>query len=256
MNTQAFLWGRRAAHDPATIAATGIAAGGSADAPHRAQTLDELIALRADFLTSYQNAAYASRYRTIVQKVSQAEREKAPGSDELSGAVARALFKLMAVKDEYEVARLYTDGSFARQVEAAFDGDLIFEFHLAPPLLGRRNGKGEALKTSFGPRLVYVFKALARLKFLRATPFDIFGLTKERRVERKLIVDYQILLDEIVERLSPDNHALAVALAAIPEKIRGFGHVKLRSLEAAKAEEQTLLLQFHHEARPLDLAAE
>ena len=256
MNEQAFLWGRRAGQEPAAVAAGGFAGGGPIDAPHKAQTLDELIARRADFLTSYQNTDYASRYLTIVQEVHQAEREKAPGSDELTRAVARALFKLMAVKDEYEVARLYTDGTFARQVAAAFDGDLTFEFHLAPPILGRKNGKGEAIKSSFGPWLLSGFKALAWLKFLRATPFDVFGLTKERRLERKLIADYQIMLDDIVERLSPDNHTLAVALAAVPEKIRGFGHVKLRSLERAKAEEQILLLKFRHEARPLKLAAE
>ncbi len=170
--------------------------------------------------------------------------------------MARALFKLMAVKDEYEVARLYTDGSFARQVAAAFDGDLNFEFHLAPPILGRKNGKGEALKTRFGPWFASALKALAGLKFLRGTPFDLFGLTQERRLERKLIADYQSLLDEMIERLSSDNHALAVALAAIPEKIRGFGYVKLRSIAEAKAEERILLDQFRQDPRPMKLAAE
>ena len=124
------------------------------------------------------------------------------------------------------------------------------------PLVGRKNAKGEALKRSFGPWMMSVFKPLARLKFLRATPLDLFGYAKERRIERKLLSDYQILLDEIAERLMPENHALAVALAAIPEKIRGFGHVKLRSLEEAKAEERHLMEQFRAEARTMKIAAE
>ncbi|MEJ0095588.1 MAG: indolepyruvate ferredoxin oxidoreductase family protein [Methylocella sp.] len=256
MNKLAFLWGRRAAANPAAVSAVIQSLRPDAIAPKQARTLDEAIARRTAFLTDYQNAAYARRYLSLIRRTGEIEKARTPGADELIHAVARALFKLMAIKDEYEVARLYTDGSFAKQIAAAFEGDLKFEFHLAPPLLGRKNAKGEAIKTSFGPWVMPVFKALARLRFLRGTPLDVFGYAKERRLERKLITDYEALLGEILDNLSPGNHALAVALAAIPEKIRGFGHVKLRSLEAAKAEEQALLEQFRHDGRPIKLAAE
>jgi len=170
--------------------------------------------------------------------------------------VARYLFKLMAIKDEHEVARLYTDGSFARQVVATFEGALTLEFHLAPPIFGRKNAKGEAVKTSFGPWIMQAFKLLAGLKRLRGTKFDVFGYSKERRIERKLIADYETQFDEILENLAPGNHASAVALASIPEKIRGYGHVKMRHLELAKAEELALLEQFRAGSSFVKLAAE
>ncbi|MGH6676486.1 MAG: DUF6537 domain-containing protein, partial [Xanthobacteraceae bacterium] len=168
------------------------------------------------------------------------------------------LFKLMAVKDEYEVARLYSDGSFARQLAATFEGDAKLEFHLAPPIFGRRNDKGELRKMSFGPWMMRVFKLLARMKGLRGTPLDIFGWSEERRVERRLLVDYRAFIDEILTKLTPENYACAVALASLPEKIRGFGHVKLRSIEAAKADEAALLARFHAAPAPtpVRLAAE
>ena len=163
----------------------------------------------------------------------------------------------MAVKDEYEVARLYTDGAFLDQVKATFEGDLRFEFHLAPPLLGRRDPHtGLPVKSTFGPRMMVLFRGLAALKGLRGTPFDIFGYTQERREERKLIGDYEALLEELMRALSPGKHATAVALAAIPEKIRGFGHVKLRHLQAAKAEEAALLAQLRAPTPAVPIAAE
>ncbi len=256
MNRQAFLWGRRAAADPAAVA--GIVArlrpGGTTAKNH--QSIDELIARCAAFLTDYQNSAYASRYLAALSPIRDAERTKTPGRDGLALAAARGLFRLMAIKDEYEVARLYSDGAFEKQVAAAFDGDLRFEFHLAPPFIGRRNAKGEAVKMSFGPWMMGVFKGLARLKFLRATPFDIFGFTQERQLERKLIADYENALNEIATRLTRDNHAIAVTLAALPEKVRGFGHVKLRAYEEAKAESLILLDQLRAEMRPMKMAAE
>jgi indolepyruvate ferredoxin oxidoreductase len=190
--------------------------------------------------------------------VKAAEATHAPGKCGLGDAVARYLFKLMAYKDEYEVARLYTDGSFLKQVEQEFDGDnLRFEFHLAPPLLARRDKMtGLPRKMSFGPWMLPAFRLLAKLKGLRSTPFDPFGRSLERRTERKLIVDYETMLDEIVEKLTPDNHHLAVGLAAIPEKIRGFGHIKQRHLTAAKADETALLEQFRAGAPALLKAAE
>jgi indolepyruvate ferredoxin oxidoreductase len=164
----------------------------------------------------------------------------------------------MAYKDEYEVARLYTDGSFLKQVAATFDGDnLRFEFHLAPPLLARRDKTtGLPRKMSFGPWMMPLFRLLAKLKFLRGTAFDPFGYTTERRTERRLLEDYRTLLREIAGNLTPQNHHLAVALASIPEKIRGFGHVKQRHLAAAKAEEAMLLEQFRAGAPALLKAAE
>jgi indolepyruvate ferredoxin oxidoreductase len=256
MNRQAFLWGRRAAADPPFVARIVAKLRPGAVKPEQAQTLDELIARRVAFLTDYQNAAYARRYIAALSRIRAAEREKGRSGDELALAAARGLFRLMAIKDEYEVARLYADGVFAKQVAAAFDGDIRFEFHLAPPILRRKNAKGEAIKESFGPWMMGVFKVLKRLKFLRETPFDVFGYTKERHLERKLIADYEILLDEIAERLTPDNHAIGIALAALPEKVRGFGHVKLRAFEAAKAESQVLLDQLRADTRPMKMAAE
>jgi indolepyruvate ferredoxin oxidoreductase len=248
MNRQAFELGRRAAHDPQAFA--GIIAQSQAATPARrlSQTLEEIIERRVAFLTAYQNAAYAARYRHLVARVQTREAALVPGRTALGEAVARNLFKLMAYKDEYEVARLYSDGAFRRQLDATFeaqDGDgkpLRYEFHLAPPLLARRDSvTGLPRKMSFGPWMMGAFSVLAKLKGLRGTAFDVFGHTEERRMERRLIADYEALLNELLTRLSPENHALCVALAAIPEKIRGFGHVKARHLGAAKAEEAALL---------------
>jgi indolepyruvate ferredoxin oxidoreductase len=174
-----------------------------------------------------------------------AEGARVPGREELSEAVARYLFKLMAYKDEYEVARLYTDGSFAKQVAASFDGDLKLEFHLAPPLLAKHDPvTGRPRKMNFGAWMMGAFGFLARFKFLRGTPFDPFGYSSERRTERRLIEEYRAVVEEIVHALTAENHALAVAIASIPEKIRGFGPVKEKHLTAAKAEEAALLARF------------
>jgi indolepyruvate ferredoxin oxidoreductase len=164
----------------------------------------------------------------------------------------------MAYKDEYEVARLYTDGAFLKQVGSELGGEnLRFEFHLAPPLLAKINpATGLPRKMSFGPWMMSAFKLLAKFKFLRGTPLDIFGYSQERRTERKLIDDYAAMLDEVLGKLNSENHALAVGLAAIPEKIRGFGHVKARHLVAAKADEAALLEQFRSGVPPLLKAAE
>ena len=259
MNRAAFHWGRRAVVDRAAVEklakpATAIAS----DARRLSESFEETVERRVKFLTAYQNAAYAARYRALVGKVKAAEAVRTPGHCELTEAVARYLFKLMAYKDEYEVARLYTDGAFLKQVETEFDGDnLRFEFHLAPPLLARRDKTtGLPRKMSFGPWLLPAFRLLAKFKGLRGTPFDPFGRTPERRTERKLIGDYEAMLDEVLAKLKPDNHDIAVALAAIPEKIRGFGHVKQQHLTAAKADEAALLEQFRSGAPVLLKAAE
>jgi indolepyruvate ferredoxin oxidoreductase len=259
MNKAAFHWGRRAAVDRAQVEALAKpAATKQSDALHLSESLDEIVGRRVKFLTDYQDAAYATRYRSLVEKVRAAEAARTPGKSGLAEVVARYLFKLMAYKDEYEVARLYADGAFLAQVADTFDGDnLRFEFHLAPPLLARRDRTtGLPGKMSFGPWLLGAFRVLARFKFLRGTAFDPFGRTLERRTERKLIEDYQAMLDKVLDALTPDNHQVAVALASVPEKIRGFGHVKQRHLAAAKADEAALFEQFQAGSPALLKAAE
>jgi indolepyruvate ferredoxin oxidoreductase len=259
MNIAAFRYGRRAAVDPKALEALIEPRGlEENDALKLSQSFDETVARRIGFLTAYQNARYARRYHDWVEKVRAAEAEKAPGQCGLAEAVARYLFKLMAYKDEYEVARLYSDTSFIERVKSSFAGDhLRFEFHLAPPLLTRTDpATGEPKKISFGPWMLKAFAVLSKFRFLRGTPLDPFGYSIERRSERQLIADYEALLTEIVADLNPANHPTAVALAAIPEKIRGFGPVKQRHLAAAKAEEAALREQFRSGPAPFLKAAE
>ena len=259
MNRAAFHWGRRAVVDRAALEALAKPTGESrSDAEHLSESFDEMLERRVKFLTDYQNAAYASQYRSLVDKIKAVESARVPGKCGLADAVARYLFKLMVYKDEYEVARLYTDGSFEKQVKTEFDGEhLRFEFHLAPPLLARRDRTtGLPRKMSFGPWLLPAFQLLAKMRFIRGTALDPFGYSMERRTERRLIDDYKAMLDEVVAKLTPENHHLAVGLAAIPEKIRGFGHVKQRHLVAAKADEAALFEQFRAGAPPLLKAAE
>jgi indolepyruvate ferredoxin oxidoreductase len=258
MNLAAFSYGRRAAVDPAAVEALVTPQPRlENDSLKLSQSFDETVERRIKFLTAYQSARYARRYRAWVDKVRAAEALKVPGQTELAESVARYLFKLMAYKDEYEVARLYSDTSFVERVKGSFDGDLRLEFHLAPPLLARKDkATGEPKKMSFGPWMLTAFAALAKFKFLRGTPLDIFGYSAERKTERGLIKDYEALLADILDRLTPQNHATAVALASLPEKIRGFGHVKQRHLTAAKAEEAALREQFAAAPAPFLKAAE
>ncbi|MCB8822432.1 indolepyruvate ferredoxin oxidoreductase family protein [Microvirga rosea] len=258
MNLSAFAWGRQAAAAPETLASLMNAAKAPTESRQLSETLDEVIDRRARFLTRYQNARYGERYRRIVERVRAAEARTVPDASGLTDAVARSLFKLMAYKDEYEVARLYTSGSFQRQVDSTFEGEnLRYEFHLAPPLLARKDpATGLPRKMSFGPWMMKAFGVLAHLKGLRGTPLDIFGYTHERRTERQLIRDYEALLQEIVAKLDARNHATAIGLASLPQKIRGFGHVKERNLKAAKAEEAELLSRFRTVEQPVAMAAE
>ena len=230
----------------------------ASDARRLSQGFDETVARRVAFLTAYQNAAYAARYQVLVEKVKAAEAAKAPGKTGLADAVARYLFKLMAYKDEYEVARLYAEPSFLAQVKNEVAGDnLTLKFHLAPPLFARKDKvTGLPKKMTLGPWMLPAFRVLAKFKLLRGTALDVFGYSQERRTERKLIADYQALLEEIMGKLTPDNHHIAVGLANIPEKIRGFGHVKARHLVAAKADEAALLDQFRSGQAPVLKAAE
>ncbi len=259
MNVAAFRWGRKAALDRESVEALLTAEPAAKDDSRRlSQSLDEIIARRVDFLTAYQNAAYAERYRSLVGRVAAAETAQAPGKTGLAEAVARNLFKLMAYKDEYEVARLHARTGLAERVRSQFAGEnLRLHVHLAPPLLARRDpATGRPRKMTFGPWVFRLFDVLAKLRSLRGTAFDPFGYTNERRTERQLIVDYQNLLDEILAHLTSENHAVAVTLAALPEKIRGFGFIKLRSVDAAKSEQAALLEQFRAGPAPILKAAE
>jgi indolepyruvate ferredoxin oxidoreductase len=259
MNQAAFHWGRRAVIDLAAVENLAKpAASIASDARHLSESFEETVQRRVQFLTAYQNAAYAERYRTLVDKAKAAEQSRAPGKSGFADAIARYLFKLMAYKDEYEVARLYTDGAFLKQVETEFDGDnLRFEFHLAPPILAKVDkATGVPRKMSFGPWMLPAFRLLAKFKFLRGTAVDPFGRTRERRTERKLIADYEAMLSEVLAKLTPENHHLAVGLAVIPEKIRGFGHVKQQHLATAEADEAALLEQFRAGSPALLKAAE
>jgi indolepyruvate ferredoxin oxidoreductase len=257
MNQAAFRWGRRAAVDLAAVEAQVKPAAEGPEQRRLSETLDELVARRVTFLTAYQSRRYAAKYRATVEKVRKAEAAVLPDATALTDAVARYLFKLMAYKDEYEVARLHVSQTW-EQAKAEFAGDnLQLEFHLAPPLFARKDpNTGEPRKIAFGPWMLNVFGVLAKFKFLRGTPLDLFGYSEERKTERKLIADYRSMLDELLSKLTPDNHHLAVALASVPEKIRGYGHVKARHLKAAKAEEAALLDQFRSGKAPLLKAAE
>jgi indolepyruvate ferredoxin oxidoreductase len=262
MNKAAFAWGRLAAHDPAavraaafpsrdaggrTAAATAPRDGAAADALDDATlsaSLDERIERRAAFLAGYQDAAYARAYRDLVGTVRAAERAKAPGFETLTDAVARGAFRLMAYKDEYEVARLYTSGEFERRLREAFEGGFRLQFHLAPPLLARKDADGHLRKSTWGAWVLPAFRVLAKLRFLRGTAFDPFGWTAERRMERALVAEYRRVVGELVAGLDAGNHALAVEIARFPERIRGFGHVKERHLAQAQARQRELLAQW------------
>ena len=245
MNQAAFLWGRRAAVDLAALERLIAPKADAAPAMEISRTLEETVARRVNFLTGYQNAAYAEKYRELVEKVKQAEASRTKGLTGLAEAAARYYFKLLAYKDEYEVARLYADPAFMQKIQSQFEGDYKLHFHLAPPLLAKRDPvTGELRKAEYGTWVFTAFKLLSKLRGLRGTAFDVFGYTQERRMERRLIGEYAATIEELLGKLSSDNHALAVKIASIPEEIRGYGHVKERSLGIAKAKQADLLAAF------------
>src|SRR5690606_26893455 len=226
-----FRWGRLAAHVPEQVAAAAAPFLTGQQASVQDFGLEELIAHRVKHLTAYQNPRYAERYLRLVRRVQAAESRVAPGEQGLTRAVAVSYSKLLAYKDEYEVARLYLEPSFRQQLEAQFEGNYRLTVHLAPPLLARRDRQtGRPRKREDGPWIFKAFRVLAGLRFLRGTPFDPFGHTAERKLERQLIRDYEALVEELIAELTVDNHATAVALAELPQQIRGFGHVKLHNL--------------------------
>ncbi|MDP3899117.1 MAG: indolepyruvate ferredoxin oxidoreductase family protein, partial [Mesorhizobium sp.] len=255
MNLAAFRWGRRAAHDPEAVRAMAMGGQGG-EAKPLAETLDDIVARRAEFLTAYQNAAYARRFSDRIARLSAAEAKAAPGSTLVSEAAARSLFKLMAIKDEYEVARLYTDGSFKKQLAAQFQGYDRLEFHLAPPILGRKGSDGLARKSSFGPWMMTAFRGLAALKGLRGTALDVFGYSGERRMERRLLAQFEADLDLIEGKLGPGYLDACAALASVPALIRGYGHVKAANAARAEGERNRLVARLNAPAPDLLAAAE
>jgi len=236
-NKQAFEWGRQCAHDGSRVQAVLKPAQVLQFKPR--ESLEALVERRAGFLVDYQNAAYSQAYRDFVAQVQRAE--AAVGKTSLTDAVARNLFKLMAYKDEYEVARLHSDPAFQQRLRDQFEGDFQLKFHLAPPLLSKTNERGELIKQTYGPWMLSVFGWLARFKGLRGTAFDIFGKTEERHTERALIQDYRASIEEVLRSLNADNHALAVDIARLPDQIKGYGHVKARHLAKVRPQWERLM---------------
>jgi indolepyruvate ferredoxin oxidoreductase len=250
-NKRAFAFGR-------VVAVGGsLASAPQTPVPIRPEDWLALIDRRATALVSYQNAAYAAKYRSFVERCAVAEQTVAPGNDlSLTRAVANNLFKLMAYKDEYEVARLYCSAEFQAALKQQFEGDFTLLLHLAPPSLAKPKAGGvPPRKRAFGPWMMSCFALLARLKILRGTALDPFGYTEERRMERRLIDEYRMLIEHLLPRLSPATLVPAVRLAGLPEKIRGYGHVKAASVETVKREEQLLLRQFDAIVAPLSSAS-
>jgi indolepyruvate ferredoxin oxidoreductase len=253
-NQETFAWGRRAAADPKFVAEAARPVLRVTPAP--IADLGALVEHRAQLLTAYQDAAYAARYRAVVQSVAVTESGRLKGMSGLAETVARTLYRLMAYKDEYEVARLYTDPTFRRNLEAQFEGDYRIEFNLAPPLFAKRDpATGRLIKQTYGPWLMTAFRVLAKMKRLRGTMLDPFGHTEERKMERRLIAEYETLVRTIVASVTPDSHALAMELAGAAERIRGYGHIKQQSVAQVKATEARLLARLQ-KAEPVLQAAE
>lgn len=237
-NQDAFQWGRQAAVDLESVRRAAAPAQAVAIRPVTAKSWT--LADRCSFLTAYQNRAYAESYKSLIEKVQAAERRTGIG-DALSRAVTVNLFKLMSYKDEYEVARLYTDGEFESRLKREFEGQAKLHYHMAPPILCKRDERGQPLKQAFGSWFKIALRVLAKLKFLRGTRFDVFGRTKERRLERQLLAEYRDWLERLLPHLELADLETAVAVARLPESIRGFGHVKLESIRAARIRRDVLL---------------
>ncbi len=246
MNTKAFLWGRRAAFDQSAVESMATPAI-VINTPEKfslakKESLPDIVNDRVRRLTEYQSARYANRYKSLVDKITEREKTLAPGLSGIGLNAAKHLYKLMAFKDEYEVARLHSDGKFKAAIEAQFQGDYTVRYHLAPPVLSRKDAvTGHLKKREFGPGTEKLFKTLAKFKFLRGTPADIFGYSSERRHERQLIKDYEALLESIAGNLTTSNHSLAVELTALPDQIRGYGHVKHESFDKYRSEREVLM---------------
>ncbi len=241
-NKQSFSWGRVAATDMVMV---------EQSLPHAIEqnkplnSLKDIVEYRVGYLKNYQDQALADRYSNAVNKIRTLEESLGETSHDLSKAVARNYFKLLAIKDEYEVARLYTNGKFEKKVKQQFEGDFKIHFHMAPPLLATKDSKGHLRKMEFGGWMFKALKIVARLRGLRGTAFDIFGRTRERKMERQLIINYENLLAEFSQTLSKENLFAAIALASTPSEIRGFGHIKEKAIEVSTKKSTQLLKDYH-----------
>ncbi|MDZ7602598.1 MAG: DUF6537 domain-containing protein, partial [Hoeflea sp.] len=230
MNIAAFRWGRKAGHDPQSVLAIVADPAPAADSTAE-QSVADLIDRRADFLRDYQNEAWAAKYRDTLRPLVEAETHVLGKPGPASAAAARSLFKLMAVKDEYEVARLYSDGSFKRQLDRQFESFGRLEYHMAPPVLGRKDARGHPLKTSFGRSMSVLFPILASLRVLRGTPLDVFGYSEERRMERGILAEFIAEIEQMASTLRAENLDQVAEFLSYPMGIRGYGHVKIRNKE-------------------------
>ncbi len=245
MNQRAFRWGRHAAHDRAAVEAAAAGAAPQSAGETFTASLDEMIAHRTAALTTYQNAAYAARYNALVERVQIAESDRAKGPTGLTEAVARYYYKLLAYKDEFEIARLLTDAAFENRIRERFEAGYKLRYHLGPPLLAATDpDTGHPIKAPYGAWMGHVMRLVAKFKWLRLMPFNPFGFSHERRTERRLIKEYEKTIGELIAGLDHDNHGLAVEIASVPEHIRGFGFVKQRHMINAKHDEATLLERF------------
>jgi indolepyruvate ferredoxin oxidoreductase len=253
-NRAAFDSGRLAAHQPDALGAA-LRPAAQVVQLHVPETFERAVARRIEDLTAYQDAAYAREFQAVVEAVAARERELAPDakSPRLAMAVARGLFKLMAYKDEYEVARLYTGESFQAQLQGQFEGDYSLRFHMAPPIFARKDPRtGVPRKMTLGPRTLTALKVLARLKGLRGTWLDPFGRTAERKMERALVREYRQTIDQLLVGLNRDNISQAATIAALAETIRGFGHVKAANVEKYRTE-LSRLMQSYTAPAPRDM---
>ncbi len=258
MNQTAFMWGRRAAIDVKLV--QKIVFGDDEIVDKKTKNVEEnelesIVEKRYQFLRDYQNESYGLKYKFFVEETKKRENDKL-GKEELTKLVAKYYFKLLAYKDEYEVARLHSDDSFKKKIAEQFEGNYKLKYHLAPPLFSRRDPEtGELIKREFGSWMFWVFSILAKLKFLRGTRFDMFGYTTERKMERKLILDYENTIKDVVNNLTKSNYMLGLEIASIPEEIRGFGHVKEKNVQKARTKERTLIQNFHNQINETKRAA-
>ncbi|MBL4906704.1 MAG: 2-oxoacid:acceptor oxidoreductase family protein, partial [Sneathiella sp.] len=245
-NKKAFAWGRAMAHDPETVLTEVSRLSGPSGFVAPTDDLEEMISRRMTFLEDYQDHKYAVHYQNIVRETQKEEKKKAGQSEQLTIAIAKSLFKLMAYKDEYEVARLYTQTGFMEKVDRMMEGDYKIKFNLAPPLLAKRDSDtGELQKKEYGPWMMKAFGTLAKFKGLRGTALDVFGYSAERKDERLLISEFEKTIEDIISGLTAENYPVAVELAELPMKIRGYGHVKEKAIKSYRSERDLLLSNFH-----------
>ncbi|MEK8025812.1 indolepyruvate ferredoxin oxidoreductase family protein [Pseudaquabacterium rugosum] len=250
MNKAALAWGRLAAIDLASVReAAGLDRRAVIAMPQRTPSLEALLTDRTQRLRDYQNQSYAHRYDRFVREIAAIEQHRT-GSDCFAREVAVSLHKLMAYKDEYEVARLYAETGFVDRIARQFEGDYKLRFHLAPPLFSRRDADGHLVKRSYGAWILGACRLLARARHLRGTPLDLFGYTAERRDERAAIAAFETLARRLANELDAERLPIALDLARLPQTVRGFGHVKERHAAAAAARQEELLAQFARPSSP------